>query len=105
VGERTKVDADGKAQTVTRYAGCHDLRRSFGERWSGRVMPQVLMELMRHESMQTTLTFYVGKNAQRTADAVWAAFEAHEQKGNTSGNSGEIVHNVNDSQPSQSAIR
>lgn len=89
VGERTKVDAEGKAQTVTRYAGCHDLRRSFGERWSARVMPQVLMELMRHESMQTTLTFYVGKNAERTADAVWAAFEAHEQKGNTSGNSGQ----------------
>jgi hypothetical protein len=52
-------------------------------------MPQVLMELMRHESMSTTLTFYVGKNAERTADAVWAAFEAAERKGNTLGNSGE----------------
>ena len=33
------------------------------------------MELMRHESIATTQAFYVGKNAERTADAVWEAFE------------------------------
>ncbi len=62
----------GKAKT----ASAHDLRRSFGERWSTRVVPQVLMALMRHESIQTTMRFYVGRNAQTTADAVWSAYAA-----------------------------
>ncbi len=30
-------------------------------------MPQDLMELMRHESITTTMRYYVGQNAQRTA--------------------------------------
>jgi integrase len=74
-----------------KWASAHDLRRSFGERWSQRVMPQVLMELMRHETIETTMRFYVGRNAERTADAVWEAFSA--AKGNTPGNtsaSGEV---------------
>ena len=29
-------------------------------------MPQTLMELMRHESIETTLKFYVGHNAEKT---------------------------------------
>jgi len=33
------------------------------------------MELMRHESIETTLRLYVGTDAQRTADAAWAAFD------------------------------
>ena len=49
-----------------KYASAHDMRRSFGERWASRVMPQVLMELMRHESIDTTLRYYVGRNAQQT---------------------------------------
>lgn len=59
-----------------KYASAHDLRRSFGERWASRVMPQVLMELMRHESIETTMKFYVGRNAQATADVLWAAHSA-----------------------------
>ena len=39
-------------------------------------MPAQLMELMRHESIETTLRFYVGTDAQAKADAAWAAFEA-----------------------------
>jgi hypothetical protein len=35
------------------------------------------MELMRQESIETTLRLYVGTDAQRTAAAAWAAFEAH----------------------------
>ena len=34
-------------------------------------MPAQLMELMRHESIETTLTYYVGRNAERTAAALW----------------------------------
>lgn len=50
-----------------KYASAQDLRRSFGERWARRVMPVVLKELMRHESIETTLKFYVGVNAKETA--------------------------------------
>lgn len=57
-------------------ASARDLRRSFGLRWASRVMPQVLMELMRHESIDTTMRYYVGRNAQSTAAVLW---EAHRQ--------------------------
>ncbi len=38
-------------------------------------MPQVLMELMRHESIETTLRHYVGKSVQRTERIVQEADE------------------------------
>lgn len=77
----SKRTADPEAPKV-KYASAHDLRRSFGERWAARVMPQILMQLMRHESIETTMRFYVGKNAQTAADVLWQAMP-----GNTSGNS------------------
>jgi len=58
-----------------KFATAHDLRRSFGERWAELVMPQVLAELMRHESIDTTLKYYVGRNAQRTTRIVREAYE------------------------------
>jgi len=80
-----RIVAIGKAAGVKvntsgalKYASAHDLRRSFGERWAARVMPQVLMELMRHESIETTMRYYVGRNAERTANVLW---EAHEKAG------------------------
>jgi integrase len=81
-----------KGEPHIKFASAHDLRRSFGERWALRVMPQVLMELMRHESIDTTMQFYVGRNAERTADALWAAVEekplrATEPSGGTAGES------------------
>jgi integrase len=75
-------DNDGKVK----YASAHDLRRSFGERWAARVMPQVLMELMRHEDIKTTMRFYIGRNAQRTADILWDIHSKNGECGNTSGN-------------------
>jgi hypothetical protein len=58
-----------------KYASAHDLRRTFGERWASRLMPVQLMELMRHKNIETTLRYYVGANAQRTAQTIWAAFQ------------------------------
>jgi hypothetical protein len=43
-------------------------------------VPSVLRELMRHEDISTTMKYYVGQNAEATADALWAA------AGNTGGN-------------------
>src|SRR5436190_20990040 len=62
-----------QATAKVKFASAHDLRRSFGLRWASRVMPQVLMELMRHESIDTTMRYYVGRNAQSTAAVLWAA--------------------------------
>jgi len=73
----SKEAVDG-TETV-KYASAHDLRRSFGERWASRIMPQVLMVLMRHESIETTMRYYVGRNAPTTADVLWAAHERDRQ--------------------------
>jgi integrase len=70
-----RVHVDPKDPERVKYASAHDLRRAFGERWAARIMPAQLRELMRHESIETTLRYYVGTNAERTADACWDAFE------------------------------
>jgi integrase len=68
IGMRAKVRVDTK-----KTASAHDLRRAFGERWAAKLMPAQLMELMRHESIDTTLSYYVGRNAERTAAMLWGA--------------------------------
>lgn len=70
IGERAKVRVD-----VKKTASAHDLRRAFGERWAARLMPAQLMELMRHETIETTLSYYVGRNAERTAAILWHEHE------------------------------
>ena len=70
-----RVHVDARDPKRVKYASAQDLRRAFGERWASRIMPAQLRELMRHESIETTLRYYVGTNAERTADACWEAFE------------------------------
>ena len=93
-----KVDVKRKAGQgeVVKYASCHDLRRSFGFRWSRRVMPPQLQELMRHESVETSMRFYVGRDAESTADALWVAYQASDAgpAGNTFGNNGQETPNT-----------
>jgi integrase len=80
-----KVSSKMMGETeIVKYASAHDLRRSFGERWATRVMPQVLMVLMRHESIETTMRYYVGRNAQTMAEVLWDAY--HQASGNSIGN-------------------
>lgn len=61
---------------IARKAGCkitlHDLRRSFGSRYAAVVPAPVLQRLMRHASIETTLTFYVDCD-DRLADAILKA--------------------------------
>jgi integrase len=89
IGKAAKVvtdqrDRDGEIEK--QFATAHDLRRAFGFRWSRRVMPTILRELMRHESLETTMRYYVGTNAEATADELWKAVE---RQGNTLGNTQE----------------
>ena len=86
-----KVYVDPRDPQKVKYASAHDFRRAFGVRWAARLMPAELMELMRHESIETTLRFYVGTDAQRTAEAAWVAFEAMQRV--FSGSSGNSLAN------------
>ena len=38
-------------------------------------MPAILKELMRHETIQTTMLYYVGQNAEDIAATLWKAYE------------------------------
>jgi len=80
-----KVATNPKTSKI-KYASAHDLRRSFGFRWAVRVMPPVLKELMRHASIDTTLRYYVGRNAEAMAKLLWAEHRPKDT-GNILGNS------------------
>ena len=68
LGTKAKV-VTGKGKT----ASAHDLRRTFGSRWSTKVQPFVLRTLMRHSSITTTERFYVGCDVDRISEALYAA--------------------------------
>ena len=55
------------------------------------------MELMRRESFETTLKFYVGQDTERTADGLWEAVETMK-----SNNLGKIGQNGAKSQNEES---
>ncbi len=74
MGKGANVKVDDKNNKV-KYASAHDLRRTFGSRWALKVRPLVLKELMRHSSIETTQKYYVGLDAERTANEVWDVFE------------------------------
>ena len=38
-------------------------------------MPEVLMEMMRHKSIQTTMTYYEDQTADEVAESAWEAWE------------------------------
>lgn len=81
------ISAIGKAAGIVvdtrgpKYASAHDLRRSFGTRWAKLVMPQVLMQLMRHDSIETTMRYYVDIEAQDTTELLYAAVEKGDNPG------------------------
>jgi integrase len=67
------AERHGKNGVKVKYASAQDFRRAFGFRWANRVMPVILQQLMRHESISTTMEFYVGRNAEAAADVLWEA--------------------------------
>lgn len=74
VGDRrVRMKKDGEKTDASKYASAHDFRRAFGLRWAQLVMPHVLMQLMRHESLETTQRYYLGKNADAASDLIWDA--------------------------------
>ncbi len=72
-GESAAVKVADRGEKVV-WASAHDLRRAFGFRWSQRLMPADLKDLMRHEQITTTEKFYLGQNAESRAANIWQAF-------------------------------
>ncbi|MEO2017447.1 MAG: site-specific integrase [Fuerstiella sp.] len=70
-----KITAIGRKANVfvtkVKPASAHDFRRSFGFRWADKVKPHILQRLMRHDSIQTTMEYYVVADADDVAEAVW----------------------------------
>jgi integrase len=95
IGElaRVVVHTDPKTGKV-KFASAHDLRRSFGNRWAKRVMPAVLQKLMRHESIETSMGYYVDLDADELAEDLYRAHE----KGQ-SGRAGTVSGTVDESEP------
>lgn len=96
IGSKARAIVGKKRSGESKHASAHDLRRAFGFRWAMRVLPPVLMELMRHESITTTMQYYVGRNAEAAADAVWRSFgeSAHDSTNtfaDTTENQGEAI--------------
>jgi integrase len=60
-----------KAEGKVNFASLHDLRRTFGSRWAKLVKPAVLMRLMRHENIQTTMAYYVDLDCDEIAEDLW----------------------------------
>jgi integrase len=73
IGEKAGVIVEHRPDGSVKYASAHDLRRSFGQRWAYRINCQALMILMRHETIDTTMKFYVGQDAQSVAEVLWSA--------------------------------
>ena len=60
------VNAQGKA-----LFSIHDLRRSFGTNHANAgVSPKILMELMGHSRLETTMTYYVSTSMDQKREAV-----------------------------------
>lgn len=68
IGKTSKIETK-RGQHPT----AHDLRRSFCTRWARVLLPQHLMRLARHASIQTTLQYYADVGARETAEAIAAA--------------------------------
>lgn len=71
IGAKAGVRVSAEGRKRVKAASAHDLRRAFGFRWAMRVTPAVLKELMRHENIATTMSFYVGHEAEAVADVIW----------------------------------
>jgi integrase len=95
IGKAARVKVHEKAGKV-KHASAHDLRRAFGERWCKRVMPTDLQKLMRHDSIETTMRFYLSDDAEKTAATLWEAVGS-----NTSGNRAAESSSANEKSPSQ----
>lgn len=68
IGQRANVVVN---RAGNKFASAHDFRRAYGTRWARKIMPTVLQKLMRHDSIETTLRYYVDLDADEMAEELW----------------------------------
>jgi integrase len=69
IGKAAKIKVDEKAGSE-KFASAHDIRRAFGTRWAKIVPASLLQQLMRHSSIETTMSFYVNITAKDTMSEI-----------------------------------
>lgn len=69
IGKEAGIKVDEKDE-AEKFASAHDLRRAFGTRWAKIVPPGLLQQLMRHASIETTMSYYVSITARDTMDEI-----------------------------------
>lgn len=77
VASKIVIQFGEKAGIITapeKYASAHDIRRAFGQRWAKIVRPLTLQRMMRHASIQTTLSFYVDLGDEDVGAELWGGF-------------------------------
>jgi integrase len=104
IGKKADVVVDRSDKGRIKWASAHDFRRAFGVRWAARVMPPVLMELMRHEDIKTTMKYYVGQDSHRTAKAAWDAYRLTGGKVAAGSVSGSVGRKVSDRRKNVNAV-
>ena len=78
IGEASKIRVNG-----SKFVSAHDLRRTFGTRWSFKVRPIILQRLMRHANITTTLKYYVDQDADDVSAELWKTVPASVPKKST----------------------
>ena len=68
MGKRANVVVD---KSTGKQATAHGFRRAFGTRWSRQVKPVTLKALMRHETIETTMSYYVDDDVKAIATELW----------------------------------
>ncbi|MFV0446024.1 MAG: hypothetical protein ACK5Q5_20805, partial [Planctomycetaceae bacterium] len=74
--------------------------RSFGTRWSRKVMPATLQRLMRHADIKTTMAFYVQQEADEIAAGLW---REHQPAATTDDEAGPVAGDTATESPSLSS--
>ncbi len=69
IGKAAKIKVDEKSGSE-KFASAHDIRRAFGTRWAKIVPASLLQQLMRHSSIETTMSFYVNITAKDTLNEI-----------------------------------
>jgi len=77
IGEAAGVVVNVAQDGKRKFASAHDLRRAFGTRWAPRMKPAVLQKYMRHESIQSVMSYYVDLDIDDAADEVYRTHRAH----------------------------
>lgn len=68
IGEAAKITVEPRSG---KFASAHDIRRLCVTDWLRRFSPAVVQKLARHDSIETTMSYYSFLADEKTADEIW----------------------------------